>query len=175
MNAKYKKVLKLVSLLLTATIIATASANVYSYMYIDGSVTIGSPKLVWLKDASADATIAGGTITMDLDVEAGVIQNFTDWIRLNNTDIAAHNVTISVTTELSTSTFDSAIAYLYKNDTATTLQYVDTLNLTTLNDQYSTTFGTELLSYQYYSFTFEIQAAEGTSGTVNFDLETVYE
>jgi len=175
MNEKYKRSLKIVTLLLSAIIIATVSAATFSYMYIDGSVSIGSAKLIWEKASGADATIAGGTITLDLDVQPGIIQNFTEWVSLKNQDSANHNLTITVTTELSGTTFDSAKAYIYKNETGT-LEYVDYLDLMVDNDQYSTYTGnTPLLAGTNYSFTFEIKAKEGTSGTVNFDIEVVYE
>ena len=67
MNAKYKKSLKIVTLLITTIFIATVSADVYRYMYIDGTVTIGSAKLVW-SPGSVTPTIAGSTATITLNV-----------------------------------------------------------------------------------------------------------
>jgi len=48
MNVKYKKSLKIVTLLITAILIATASAQVYRYMYISGTVAIGNTGLRWV-------------------------------------------------------------------------------------------------------------------------------
>jgi hypothetical protein len=177
MNAKYKKSLKLVTLLLTAIIIATVSAATYSYMYIDGSVTVGTAKLIWIAgaDAPGDITLAGGTVTMDLDVQPGINQNFTEALFLKNQDTASHNLTITVATALSASDFDIAKAYIYKNSTGTWVS-VDTLILTTLNDQYSSYTGnTPLVNAGYYRFTFEIQADTAASGQYSFDIQVVYE
>ena len=177
MNAKYKKSLKIVTLLLTAIIIATASAATYSYMYINGTITVGTAQLIWLEgaDAPGDITIEGGTVTMDLDVQPGVNQNFTEALFLKNQDTADHNLTITVTTALSDTYFDIANAYIYKNSTGS-WESVDTLLLTTLNDQYSSYTGnTPLVAGGYYRFTFEIQADTTASGQYSFDIKVVYE
>jgi hypothetical protein len=178
MNAKYKKSLKLVTLLLTAIIIATVSAATYSYMYIDGSITVGTAKLVWIEgaDSPGDIDITGGTAQMDLHVQPGINQNFTEALFLKNQDTASHNLTITVTTALSAVDFNIATAYIYKNSTGNWVS-VDTLSLTTLNDQYSSYTGnTPLVNAGYYRFTFEIQAdAALTPGTYSFDIQVVYE
>ena len=177
MNVNYKKCLKIVSLIITAILIGSVSAATYIYMYVDGSVTIGTAKLVWTKgtDAPGDATISGGTVTMDLHVQPGVIQNFTECLFLKNQDAAAHNLTITVTTNVSTSTFDTFKIYIYKNSTGSWTS-VDTLDATIVADQYSSYTGnTPLVTSGYYRLTFEVKAKTGTSGTVNFDIETRYE
>jgi len=176
MEINSKKCLKLAILLVSALLIASVSAATYVYMYIDGSVTIGTQKLVWLKgvDAPADATISGGTVTVDLDVQPGVAQNFTECLFLKNQDSAPHNLTIAVTTSVSSGTFDSFKIYIYKNSTGSWAS-VDTLDGTTL-DSYSTYTGnTPLIASGYYRLTFGVQAATGTSGTVNFDIKVTYE
>jgi len=176
MKPNYKKNLKFITLLLSALIIATVSAATYSYMYIDGSITIGAQKLIWMEgtDAPSDISISGGTVTMDLDVEAGTIQNFTECLFLKNQDSAAHNLTIIVTTDASTITFDVVKIYIYENSTGSWL-YVDTLDVTVLNDEYSTYTGTPLGAGNYYRLTFEVKAKTGTSGTHNFDIKVTYE
>jgi len=79
MNVNYKKTLKLVTLLAMSLLIATVAAETYRYMYLDGSVTISSSKMLWLTgvDAPGDTSIDGSTVTVDLDVEAGTPVNFT--------------------------------------------------------------------------------------------------
>jgi len=179
MKINLKKCFKLVTLLITSILIAAVSAQVYSYMYIDGSVTIGTAKLVWLKgaDAPGDTTISGGTVTVDLDVQPGVNQNFTECLFLKNNDTAAHNLTITVTTNVSTSTFEWFNTYIYENTTTPGVwTYVDTLTMTTQSDQYSTYTGnTPLGNGEYYRLFFDVKAKTGTSGTVNFDIEVRYE
>jgi hypothetical protein len=71
--------------------------------------------------------------------------------------------------------FDVANAKIYQNTTGT-WTLVDTLVLTTPNDDYSTYTGnTPLIAGGYYRFTFEIQADAAASGTKSFDLTVVYE
>ena len=177
MNVNYRKYLKIVTLVITAALIGSVSAATYVYMYIDGSITIGSAKMVWIEgaDAPGDTSISGGTVTMDLDVQPGVIQNFTECLFLKNQDTAAHNLTITVTTNVSTSTFDTFKIYIYKNSTGSWAS-VDTLDGTIVADQYSSYTGnTPLITSGYYRLTFEVKAKTGTSGTVNFDIQTRYE
>ncbi len=175
MNANYKKCLKIATLVITAVLIGSVSAATYVYMYIDGSIIIGTAKLVWLEgtDPDVDATISGGTVTMDLHVQPGLMQNFTECLFLKNEDTADHNLTITVTTNVSTSTFDTFKIYIYENSTEAS---VDTLDGTIVADQYSSyTANTPLIAGGSYRLTFEVKAKTGTSGTVNFDIQTRYE
>jgi hypothetical protein len=177
MNAKYKKCLKMVSLIVTALIIGTVSAATYSYLYIDGGIIIGTQKMVWLAgpDAPAGTTTAGDTAVVNFEVEPDILQIFTECLYLKNQHTAAHNLTITVTTALDSGDFDVANAKIYENSTTSWL-LVDTLSLTTLNDDYETyTANTPLIAGGYYRFTFEIQADALASGTKSFDLTVVYE
>ena len=87
-RAKYKKSLKIVTLLISAIIIGTVSATTYNYMYLSGSVTIGATKIVWIAGADApnDISSTGSTVTMDLDVQNGTSQTFTEALFLKNQD-----------------------------------------------------------------------------------------
>jgi hypothetical protein len=177
MNVSYKKGLKIISLLVTALLIGSVSAATYVYMYIDGSITIGTQKLIWIKggDAPADTTITGGTVAVDLDVQPGVLQNFTECLFLKNEDTSDHNLTVTVTTSVSSGTFDTFKIYIYENSTTSWIS-VDTLDGTVLNDQYSSYTGnTPLTAGDYYRLTFEVQAKVGTTGIVSFDMEVRYE
>lgn len=177
MNPNYRKYLKIASLLITALLIGSVSAATYVYMYIDGSITIGTAKLVWMEgtDAPGDTSISGGTVTTDLHVQPGVGQNFTECLFLKNQDTAAHNLTVAVTTAVSTGTFDTFKIHIYKNSTGSWAS-VDTLDGTVSNDQYSTYTGnTPLIASGYYRLTFEVKAKDGTSGTANFDIQVTYE
>jgi hypothetical protein len=177
MNMNYKKTLKFVTLLITSLLIATVSAQTYVYMYINGSVTIGSEQLVWIAGASApgDISIAGGTVTLDLDVQPDFEQNFTECLFLKNQDGSDHNMTISITTAASAATFDWFYADIYENSTSSWV-YVDTLDITNSADSYETyTTNTPLVSGGFYRFTFALKAKTGTSGTHDFDLKVTYE
>lgn len=178
MNVNYKKTLKLITLVITALLIATVSAATYSYMYIDGSVSIGSAKMVWIagEDAPGDIDITGSTVTVDLDVEPGYPKNFTECLFLKNQDISAHNMTINVTTALSTSDFDWCYMDIYENSTGSWL-FVDTLNLTDAAlDSYETYTGNDALDAgDYYRMKFAVAADSDASGTKNFDIQVRYE
>ena len=179
MNSTHKKILKMVSLLVTAVIIGSVSAATYSYMYIDGSIIIGTQKLIWIAgaDAPAGTTTAGDTATAAFNVEPDIRQTFTEALFLKNQHSADHNLTITVTTALSGSDFDLANAIIYENTTTPgTWTLVDTLSLTTASDQYSTyTLNTPLVAGGYYRITIDLQANAGATGTKNFDLQVVYE
>ncbi|MCW4047506.1 MAG: hypothetical protein NWE99_08110 [Candidatus Bathyarchaeota archaeon] len=171
MNAKYKKIMKIASLLITAIIIGTVSATTYNYMYLNGSVTIGSAEIVWIAgaDLAANTTISGGTATIDLTVQPGVGQNFTEALFLKNQGATDHALNITVTTTLSGSSFDVANAYIYSNSSGT-WTYADTLTLTTASDQFSGT----LTAGNYYRLTLEIQAKTSASGSDDFKLQVTY-
>ena len=173
MKINYKKPLKFATLLTTALLIGIVSAATYKYMYIDGSVNIGSQKLQWILDGSPSS---GDTVTVDWEVEPGIGQNFSERLYLKNIDTAAHNMTITVTTYVSTATFDMFNIYIYKNSTGpTTWTYVDTLDVTT-GDTYSTYTSNEPLgSNVCFRLDFEIKAKTGTSGLHNFDIKVQYE
>ncbi len=174
MKLSSRKLIKLATLVITSLLIATVSAATYRYMYIDGSVTVGSAKLVWVEgaDAPSGTTIAGSTVTMNLPVEPGVPLNFTECLFLDNQDTADHNMTISVTSAL-TSDFDELKIHIYQNGTSPT--FIDTLDVTT-SDTYETYTGnTPLSGGEAYLMTFEVAASTSASGTYNFDIQVEYE
>jgi hypothetical protein len=176
MNINYKKSAKLILLLISTLLIATVSAQVYTYMYIDGSVTVGTPDLVWIEgeNSPGDATISGSTYTVDLDVDPGYPANFTECVFLKNQDTAAHNMTISITTTISVSDFTECKMHIYENSTASWV-YVDTLDITT-SDSYETYTGNNPLGAdEYYRMTFEVSATTGASGSYDFDIQVEYE
>jgi hypothetical protein len=173
MKIDYKKSLKLVTLLITALLIATASAQVFRYMYIDGSVSVGDAKIVWIKgsEAPSGATITGSTVTMPIDAEPGTPQNITYCLYLNNSDTADHNMTISVTTAV-TADFDEFKIHIYINSTQ---MFVDTLDVTT-SDSYETYTGNEPLSAgEAYRMAFEVAPSTTATGSYDFDIQVEYE
>jgi hypothetical protein len=143
-------------------------------MYIDGSVTVGTAKMIWVEgvDSPADATISGSTYTVDFDVEPGTPLNFTECVFLKNQDTSPHNLTISVTTTISATDFTECNMHIYNNSTAA---FIDTIDITT-SDTYETyTTNTPLGNGTSYKMTFEVYATTGASGTYNFDIQVEYE
>ncbi|MCK4483058.1 hypothetical protein KAU55_07495 [Candidatus Bathyarchaeota archaeon] len=173
MKINHKKILKFVTLLITALLIATVSAQVYRYMYIDGSITVGGAKMIWIlgDNAPAGASISGSTVTMDLDVEQGTPLNFTEALFLNNNNATgSFNYNLNVTTVVLSSDFQRAKMHIYENYTASpSWTYVDTLDLTSDTDYYSGS----LAAGNYLRMTFEVNATQ-SSGTYNFDFEVKY-
>jgi hypothetical protein len=103
MNAKYKKSLKFVTLLMTALLIATVSAEIYNYMYINGTGTITTTGLRWGigPDAPAGTTVTGPTVTVALTTNEGNPRNYTQCLNVTNLDAAlthSFNITVSSST-----------------------------------------------------------------------------
>jgi hypothetical protein len=167
MNAKYKKSLKIVTLLITALLIATASAQVYRYMYLNGTVTVGSAILTW-GAGSVTPSVDGTTATITLNVEEDVPISFIDALTITNTDSGnAYDYTISVLTAISDTDFDVANILVYITDHTGT--YVGTLDLKSSS---SSVTGT-LAASGVLSLTIEIQASTTTGGS--FQIEVEYE
>ena len=166
-----KKSLKFITLLLTALMIAGVSAATYNYMYINGSVTIGNAKILWLAgaDAPSSTSIAGTTVTLPFQIGNGTQQNFTSCLFLKNRDTSGHTLNISITTPISTSGFNAAKIFIYGNSTGS-WTIVDTLNMTILD----TTIGQTLNAGNFYRLSFEIYAKTSASGTYNFDVKVDY-
>ncbi len=172
MKINYKKSAKLVMLIMSALLIATVSAQVYRYMYIDGSVTVGTAKLIWIPGTELPGTVSGSTYTVDFDVEPGTPVNFTDNVFLYNNDSAAHNLTISVLTAVSATYFYECKMHIYNNSTSA---FINTLDMTT-SDTYETySTNTPLAAGIAYAMTFEVSANVTASGTYNFDIQVEYE
>ncbi len=139
MKINYKKSLKLITLLITSLLIATASATVYRYMYIEGTITVGGIKLMWVKGADVpDATIVGGTATVSLNVENNTAVNFTEALFLKNNDTAStYYYNITVTDPLTVTYFETAKLHIYENYTVEgTWTYLNTVDLKNANSYY---------------------------------------
>jgi hypothetical protein len=171
MKPNYKKSLKLLTLLATAIIIATASATTYRYMYIEGGVTITSAKLVWQKGSDvSNCNITGSTATLAVNVNQGTPMNFTQALFLKNTNATgSFSYTITVTQALSPSDFQRAKMWIYQNSTGT-WAYLAVLDLTST----SSTYSNSLSAGNYLRMTLEFNATAST-GTKNFAVQVQYQ
>jgi len=101
MKINYKKSLKMITLLITSILIAAVSAQVYSYMYIEGSgeiTTLGGMKWEKGTTAPAGATIDGYYVrTLNLSIPKNTFKNFTDCLRLINNDTGYHTFSVEIT------------------------------------------------------------------------------
>jgi hypothetical protein len=141
-------------------------------MYIDGSITVSSAKLIWIlgDNAPLDASISGSTAIMDFDVEEGTPVNFTEALFLkNNNATGSFNYNITITQAVSSDDFQRAKMHIYENYTLPSWTYLHTLDLTNATDFYSGS----LQAGKYLRMTFELNATK-SSGTYNFDIRVEY-
>lgn len=100
-NIGSKRALKFVGLLISAALIAEASAQVYSYMYIQGTGEATTTGLRWISgaDAPTGTTISGSTVTaLPLTTNGGNERNYTDCLRIQNLDAGeSHDFSLTVT------------------------------------------------------------------------------
>lgn len=86
MNVKLKKSLKIVTLLITAVFIATASATTYTYLYQNATISVMNG-LVWVEGANfaeANGAIDGPTVTLGMTGIAGSTTIYADPVELEN-------------------------------------------------------------------------------------------
>jgi hypothetical protein len=173
MNINYRKIAKIITLLLSSLLIATVSAQMYRYMYIDGSITPSGARMIWIKGAEAptDTTISGSTVQLDLDVEEGTPADFSDVLYLKNVNTSgSFNYYINVTTAVLSSDFQRALMHIYENYTSPgTWTFIDTLDLTSSSDFYQGS----LAANNYVEMRFEVNATN-TAGPYNFDIQLRY-
>ncbi|MBS7633427.1 hypothetical protein KEJ15_07430 [Candidatus Bathyarchaeota archaeon] len=170
-NMTYRKVIKILSLLITSALIATVSAATYKYMYIDGSVTISTTTgLKWVEgsDAPSGTSIAGSTVTLPLSVQNGTPINFTYCLYLQNLDTTAnHSLLISVTNDANTTLYDEFNIFIFNNASGS---YIDTINVLTTDS-----CSGSILTSEVWRLTFEVAAKASASGTDTFDIQVRYE
>jgi len=171
-NIRSKKALKFLGLLISAMLIATVSAVTYRYMYIDGSITVGSQQMSWIlgDDAPSGSSISGTTAIMAFLVEQGTPTNFTEALFLKNNNITGASFTynITVANSVNSTDFQRAQMHIYENYT-TPWTYLNTIDLTNATDFYSNSLG----GLAYLRMTFEINATIA-SGTYDFDIQVEY-
>ncbi len=168
-----KKVLKFIGLLISAMLIATVSAQVYKFMYIDGSITPTGAEMIWLEglEAPSGTTISGSTVQLDLPVTQGTPIVFTDVLYLKNVNASgSFNYYINVTTAVSSSDFQRAWMHIYENYTSPgTWTFLDTLDLTSSGDYYQSS----LAAGDFLEMRFEVNATN-TAGPYDFDIQLRY-
>lgn len=170
MKTNNKKILKLATLLITSLIIATASAQIYTFMYLQGTISVGSQKVVWVKD---NEEVSGDTVTMTFDVEPEVTKTFNDTLYLKNKDTSNHTIVSIKVTDAVGDHFEICKAYVYENYTQSgQWTLVDVLDLKSTSSEIT---NKTLPSGDYaYEFEFEIRAATGGSDN-SFGIKVTYE
>lgn len=100
MRINIRKSAKFIMLAIFAALIATVSAQVYSYMYIQGSATITTGGMSWTKGGTAPtgSAIDGVYVkNLNLSITKDTPSNFTDCLLLTNNDATAHTFSIAAT------------------------------------------------------------------------------
>lgn len=129
MKTNYKKITKLATLVITSIFIATASATIYDYMYLNANVGVQGMALAWIY--GDDATIAGTQINgvtatlTNLKGPPNGTRIYADPVRLNNT--GASSVTFDLLVDAvsgNTDQLDSIIVRIYSLNTSTWIQNV---------------------------------------------------
>jgi hypothetical protein len=172
MKVNYKKSLKFVTLIATALLISTVSAEVYNYLFQNATIGVEGLDLAWSTTGAADATtagtsIAGSTCTLaSLEGPAGGTKNYSDPVRLVATADTTFNLRIS---SISGDTGDmtSIVVRLYNVNTTS---LVDTLTVWD-GAQGSDLTDLSITTDHQWSVQWEISWASGASGTVSVQLK----
>jgi hypothetical protein len=118
MNVKYKKSLKIVTLLITSIIIATGSVNAYSELFMSGTITITDSRVI-LVDGTDTPTIStngvensGTTVNFDkISIAVDEILTYDDAVRIQNNAGSTKDIDLEVTGL--TGPFSTNFDYIY--------------------------------------------------------------
>jgi hypothetical protein len=174
MNAKYKKTLKIVTLLVTALLISTASADIYNYLFQDATITVEGLTLTWTTTDAADATdagttVAGSTCTLSgLKGPAGGTRTYSDPVRLTASAATTFNLNIASISG-DTGDMDSIVVTIY--DITDDVTPVATLTVWNGAAQGSDLSSLSIAQDATWRFQWAISWADGASGTVTVELE----
>jgi len=164
MEVNYKKLLKISVLLLSSVIIGAVSADNYGHLYIQGTVTVGTRNLQWVKDGSP---VTGDTVSITLNVEQYTSTNISGRLYLKNTHTTNnYSLTLTVTSAASSSDFDELTVYVYENGSGSWSQ-VGTLDALTLGSSLSGTIN----AGEYFRFDFWVNATTTSTGTFEITVE----
>ncbi len=177
MNINYKKTAKIIALLLSSLLIAAVSAQVYNFMYIQGSGVASTAKgLKWelgLNLPSPAPTIVGYTVT-NLNFSTGASPtNYTDCLHIVNQDTSEdHTFNLRVKTSYGGWTdYSEFNLVLFNAITGGEQQAV--LNLKTQGAQ---TADMTILASASWGILFEIIPIASPTGTkAFFEIELTYE
>lgn len=129
MKFNYKKSLKFITLLIASLLIATVSAAIYDFMYLNANVGVQGMYLEWISgndgtDAGTSINGVTATLTNLLGPPNGT-RTYADPVRLNNTGASpiTFNLTISSVTG-DTTQLDSIYVRIYSFNTSTWIQNV---------------------------------------------------
>jgi len=175
MKINYKKILKLITLLITSLLIATASAAIYDYMYLNADVGVQGMTLEWV--SGNDATDAGTQINgvtaalNNLKGPPNGTRIYADPVRLNNTGTSAVTFDLLIdTVSGNTDYLDSIVVRIYNYTNNASIQNV---TIWSGGSQGSDVTGLSIPAGHMWRFQWEItwKATATTSHTVTVNLK----
>ena len=129
------KALKLLGLLISSILIATVSAALYDYMYLDADVSVEGIALKWINGTdggTAGTSISGLTATLtNLKGPPNGTRVYPDPVRLNNTGTSSvsFNITVFAVTG-DTVNMSSIIVKIYNMTNSASIRNVTVWNIT---------------------------------------------
>jgi hypothetical protein len=156
MKLNYKKSLKLITLLLSSLLIATVSATVYNQLFQTGHVTATTYGLQWIAGTdSVGLTINGATCSMSsLTAPVGGERNYTDPVRLNNTEASQHTFNLVI---VSVSGDTSQLSYIYVRLYDSSGSYENNLTVWAEGSQGSYLNSLQISAHDYWRFEYDIK------------------
>ena len=172
MNANYKKTLKIVTLLASAVLIATASAATYDYLNLSAGVGVeGTLTLNWDStgiDSGLSADIQGVYCTLTgLEAPAGGSRTYSNAIKLTSTAATTFDIEVVSVTGVTTN-LDSIVVRIY--DESAVQQSSD---LTVWDGSAGDTPLTGLTMTDAVTWTLEWEISWGSSAAAGVDSATV--
>jgi len=173
-SIKNKKSLKIITLLVASLLIAAASAQVYSYMYIQGSATITTAELSWELGTTAPTgtTVNGYTVeNLNFSIPENTFKNYTDCLHLVNNDGSDHDFDLSTAvTAGNTSKFTTFDLVVYDPDTNMGLDRLSVIG------EESTASSLTITALDTLAIRFEIDPLTNeTDGYLAFTVQLIYE
>jgi len=171
MKINYKKTAKLLTLLVTSLLIATASVQAYqALMYMEGSISIGTKTVVWIKDGTEDPDDRVDVIITG--IEPNVTMSFNNTAYLKNKGSSPRTiVSIKVTNEVSND-FEICKVYVYSNSTGGSFSPAGVLNLKNLSDEITNDI--TLDQNECLKFDFEVRVSSTTVNDGVFTIQVTY-
>jgi hypothetical protein len=166
MKTNHRKIVKFAVLLATSIMIASASAQLVSQMFLGGLVDVSSRSLVWIYETTEETD---NTLNITLAVEAGGSGYLNDTVFLKNKGLTLTSLNITVSKALNPTNFDLYID-IYQNVSGNWI-IVDTLDGTQEGDSF---IASDMLdANEYYILNFVFSATTGASDAT-FELRVDY-
>jgi hypothetical protein len=171
MKFNFKKSLKIVTLLITSLLIATASATVYNYLYQNATIGVEGLNLSWVNGSdyvTAGTQISGSTCTLtNLKGPANGTRVYSDPVRLKATADTTFNLRIDDVGG-STNQMASITVRLYNMNSSS---YVWNMTVWDGTSKGADKTGLSITSGYQWRFEWEIKWKVGATGTVTVKLK----